>query len=95
MTGGVACSTGEDLLGCESRLLSLRGSVSALSLYCARDTARGILLRASLIRNSNGEHHAYAVDRLCPQAAAVLLSSTDTGTSAPLPGQRLPVVIGQ
>lgn len=55
-TGGVVCSTGEDPLGCESRLLSLRGSVSALSLQSARDTARETLLRASLVQNSNGEH---------------------------------------
>ena len=56
MTGGVTCSTDEDPLGCESQLLSSRGSVSALSLYCARDTARGTLLHTSLVQNSNGEH---------------------------------------
>ena len=59
MTGGMACSTDEDPLDYENRLLSLRGSVSALSLHCARDTARGTLLRASLVQNSNGEHRMH------------------------------------
>ena len=59
MTGGVACSTDGDLLGCESRLLSSRGSASALSLHYVRDTARGTLLRASFVQNSSGEHRMH------------------------------------